>query len=279
MLSAIIVDDEQLARDELDFLLQSTGEVTILAHGHNGLDAVQLAKEHNPDLLFLDVQMPALDGFGAIKKLLASKAPMPLIVFATAFDEYAVKAFEVNALDYILKPYDKKRVIQAVQKAKHQIELKAAPEPEAAVSVSPDSATKESKIEALLRMLESQQSQQQQPRPAHPPTKILLRNAGRMFLVDQKDICYASIQEGVITVVTHQMEGESNVRTLEELLDMLNPNLFWRAHRGYLVNINRIREVVPWFKSSYQLRMDDKKQTEIPVSRAQTKRLRELFKL
>jgi two-component system, LytTR family, response regulator LytT len=285
MLSAIIVDDEQLARDELDFLLQSTGEVTILAHGHNGLDAVQLAKEHTPDLLFLDVHMPALDGFGAIKKLLASKAHMPLIVFATAFDEYAVKAFEVNALDYILKPYDKKRVIQAVQKAKHQIELKAVPGPEAAASPSSDSATNESKIEALLRMFESQQSQQQQPqpqpqqRPAHPPTKILLRSAGRMFLVDQKDICYASIQEGVITVVTHQMEGESNVRTLEELLDMLNPNLFWRAHRGYLVNINRIREVVPWFKSSYQLRMDDKKQTEIPVSRAQTKRLRELFKL
>jgi two-component system LytT family response regulator/two-component system response regulator LytT len=103
-----------------------------------------------------------------------------------------------------------------------------------------------------------------------------------MFLVDQKDICYAWIEDGVITVVTAGtagMEGQSNCRTLEELLDSLDTKLFWRAHRSYLVNINRIREVVPWFKSSYQLRMDDKKQTEIPVSRAQTKRLRELFGL
>jgi two-component system LytT family response regulator/two-component system response regulator LytT len=103
-----------------------------------------------------------------------------------------------------------------------------------------------------------------------------------MFLVDQRDICYAWIEDGVITVVTGGpvgMEGQSNCRTLEELLASLDTNLFWRAHRSYLVNINRIREVVPWFKSSYQLRMDDKKQTEVPVSRAQTKRLRELFRL
>ena len=110
----------------------------------------------------------------------------------------------------------------------------------------------------------------------------LIKAAGRLFLVDQKDICYASIEDGVISVVTagaNGLEGQSNCRTLEELLDSLDSNLFWRAHRSFLVNINRIREVVPWFKSSYQLRMDDKKQTEIPVSRAQTKRLRELFGL
>ncbi len=110
----------------------------------------------------------------------------------------------------------------------------------------------------------------------------MIKAGGRLFLVNQKDIGFASIEEGVITVVTggpNGMEGQSNCRTLEELLESLDPNLFWRAHRSYLVNINRIKEVVPWFKSSYQLRMDDKKQTEIPVSRAQTKRLRELFGL
>ena len=107
----------------------------------------------------------------------------------------------------------------------------------------------------------------------------MLRSAGRMILVDQKDICFAAIVDGVITVVTANVEGHSNCRTLEELLESLDGNLFWRAHRSYLVNVNRIREVVPWFKSSYQVKMDDKKQTEIPVSRAQTKRLRELFKL
>jgi two-component system LytT family response regulator/two-component system response regulator LytT len=97
--------------------------------------------------------------------------------------------------------------------------------------------------------------------------------------VDAQDIIYATIEDGLITVVTTQMEGMSNYRTIEELQSNLDPDTFWRVHRSYLVNINRIREVIPWFRSSYQLRMDDKKQTEIPVSRVQTKRLRALLKL
>jgi two-component system, LytTR family, response regulator len=126
-----------------------------------------------------------------------------------------------------------------------------------------------------VKLLEAQS----QPQAATRSSKIMIRAAGRLMLVDQKDICYASIEDGVISVVTAQMEGQSNCRTLEELLESLDPGQFWRAHRGYVVNINRIKEVVPWFKSSYQLRMDDKKQTEVPVSRAQTRRLRELFGL
>jgi len=256
-LSAVIVDDEQLARDELAFLLKNVGDVDVVAQGKNGVEAVNLIREHNPDLVFLDVQMPGLDGFGVIKKLLDRKVPLPKIVFATAFDQYAVKAFEVNAVDYLLKPFDKKRVAQSVQRARSKVEV----------------GTSTDKIDTLVRMLESQKPQ---------PAKILLKAAGRLFLVNQKDICFASIEDGIITVVTsgpNGMEGQSNCRTLEELLDSLDPNLFWRAHRSFLVNINRIKEVVPWFKSSYQLRMDDKKQSEIPVSRAQTKRLRELFRL
>jgi two-component system response regulator LytT len=257
-LSAVIVDDEQLARDELAFLLKGAGDVDVVAQGKNGLEAVHLIREHSPDLVFLDVQMPGLDGFGVIKKLLDKKIPLPKIVFSTAFDQYAVKAFEVNAVDYLLKPFDKKRVAQSVQKARAKM----------------DAGAPSDKFETLVRMLESQKTQ--------PTSKVLIKSAGRLFLVDQKDICYASIEDGVISVVTAGMngtEGQSNCRTLEELLDSLDPKLFWRAHRSYLVNINRIKEVVPWFKSSYQLRMDDKKQTEVPVSRAQTKRLRELFGL
>jgi len=257
-LSAVIVDDEQLARDELAFLLKDVGDVDVVAQGKNGLEGVNLIREHNPDLVFLDVQMPGLDGFGVIKKLLDKKVSLPKIVFATAFDQYAVKAFEVNAVDYLLKPFDKKRVAQSVQKVRAKLE---------SGSASSD------KLETLVRMLESQKPQ---------ASKILIKAGGRLFLVNQKDIGFASIEEGVITVVTSGpsgMEGQSNCRTLEELLDSLDPNLFWRAHRSYLVNINRIKEVVPWFKSSYQLRKDDRKQTEIPVSRAQTKRLRELFGL
>jgi len=257
-LSAVIVDDEQLAREELAFLLKNIGDVEVVAQGKNGLEAVNLIREHSPDLVFLDVQMPGLDGFGVIKKLLDRKLPLPKIVFATAFDQYAVKAFEVNAVDYLLKPFDKKRVAQSVQKARAKTEARGA---------SSD------RFETLVKMLEAQKPQ---------ASKLLLKTAGRLFLVNQRDICFASIEDGIITVVTsgvNGLEGQSNCRTLEELLDSLEPNLFWRAHRSYLVNINRIREVVPWFKSSYQLRMDDKKQTEIPVSRAQTKRLRELFRM
>jgi two-component system response regulator LytT len=260
-LSAVIVDDEQLARDELLFLLKSAGDVEVVAQGHNGLEAVNLIKEHNPDIVFLDVQMPGLDGFGVIKKLLDKKIRVPQVVFATAFDQYAVKAFEVNAVDYLLKPFDKKRVGEALQRARKKMEATAAP-------------ASNDKLDALVKMLE----EKEQHRKAHPQ-KILIKSAGRLFLVDQKEICYSSIEDGIISVVTASLEGQSNCRTLEELLASLDPNVFWRAHRSYLVNINRIREVVPWFKSSYMLRMDDKKQTEIPVSRAQTRRLRELFRL
>ncbi len=254
-LSAVIVDDEQLARDELSYLLKSVDDIDIVAQGSNGLEAVNLIKEHSPDLVFLDVQMPGLDGFGVIKKLLDKKISVPQIVFATAFDQYAVKAFEVNAIDYLLKPFDKKRVVQAIDKARKKLQ---------GTSAGSD------KLETLVKMLEAQRPQN---------SKVLVRAAGRLLLVEQKDVCFASIEDGVISVVSTTLEGQSNCRTLEELLDGLDSDMFWRAHRSYVVNINRIKEVVPWFKSSYQLRMDDKKQTEIPVSRAQTKRLRELFGL
>ncbi|HWR37504.1 MAG TPA: LytTR family DNA-binding domain-containing protein [Clostridia bacterium] len=254
-LSVVIVDDEQLARDELAYLLTSVTDVDVVAQGKNGVEAVNIIREFSPDVVFLDVQMPGLDGFGVIKKLLDRKVPMPQIVFTTAFDQYAVKAFEVNVVDYLLKPIDKKRVELAIEKARKNLEPAASPN---------------DKLETLVRMLEQQKPQ---------TSKVLLKAGGRLFLVDQKDICYASIEDGVITVVAHSMEGQSNCRTLEELLASLDPALFWRAHRSYLVNINRIKEVVPWFKSSYQIRMDDRKQTEIPVSRAQTRRLRDLFGL
>lgn len=254
-LSAVIIDDEQLARDELSYLLKSVDDVNIVAQGHNGLEAINLIKEYSPDVVFLDVQMPGLDGFGVIKKLMDKKISLPQFIFATAFDQYAVKAFEVNAIDYLLKPFDKKRVSQAIEKARRRLQ-----------GATPDS----DKIDTLVKMLEAQRPQN---------SKVLLRSAGRLLLVDQKDVCFASIEDGIISVVTTSGEGHSNCRTLEELLSGLDSDMFWRAHRSFVVNINRIKEVVPWFKSSYQLRMDDRKQTEIPVSRAQTKRLRELFGL
>jgi two-component system response regulator LytT len=277
-LSALIIDDEQLARDELKYLLDSVGDVDVVAQGENGIEAIELIEEHHPDLVFLDVQMPGLDGFGVLKQLaergtakaLASEEqdPLPQIVFATAYDQYAVRAFDVNAVDYLLKPFDRARVQQAVERVKSR--MAGGPEAGSAVQAQ---AQPQSQIDALLKLLGNR------PGAAAQHAKLIVQAQSRLLLVDQAEICYAAIDEGVIRVVTQQFEGQSKCRTLEELLEQLDPALFWRAHRGFVVNINHIREVVPWFKSSYQLRMNDKKQTEIPVSRSQTRHLRELFNL
>jgi two-component system response regulator LytT len=260
-LTALIIDDEPLARQELRYLLDSMGGVEVLADGTNGIEAVELIRQHKPEVVFLDVQMPGLDGFAVLKKLIEKKIPLPQIVFATAYDQYAVRAFEVNAADYLLKPFDRKRVKQTVDKAAAR--LAAAPE-----------SHSDAKLDALLRLVEER---------AHSPKvslgKIVVRAQSRLLLVDQGEICFASIDDGAIQVTTAAIEGQSNCRTLEELMEQLNPETFWRAHRSFVVNLQHIREVVPWFNSSYQLRMDDRKQTEIPVSRSQTKRLRELFNL
>lgn len=260
-LTALIVDDEPLARQELRYLLDAIGGITVLAEATNGIEAVDLVRKHNPDLLFLDVQMPGLDGFAVLKKLRTLRIPIPQIVFATAYDQYAVQAFDVNAADYLLKPFDRKRVEQTVEKA--------------SISLGNNGESlSESKLDALLRLVE----EQAQPLRAGSG-KVVVRAQNRLLLVDQQEICFASIDEGAIHVVTKTVEGQANCRTLEELMEQLSPDTFWRAHRSYIVNLQHIREVVPWFNSSYQLRMDDRSQTEIPVSRSQTKRLRELFNL
>ena len=113
-LTALIIDDEQLARDELNYLIKNVDGIEIVAQGKNGVEAINLIREHSPDIVFLDVQMPGLDGFGVIKKLLDKKVAMPQFIFATAFDQYAVKAFEVNAIDYLLKPFSEDALLNAV---------------------------------------------------------------------------------------------------------------------------------------------------------------------
>ena len=287
-LTSLIIDDEPLARQELQYLLEAAGDVSVLAQGTNGIEAVDLIRTHKPDVIFLDVRMPGLDGFAVLKKVLAldRKFHLPEVVFATAFDQYAVKAFEVNAVDYLLKPFDEKRVIKTLEKVRTRIAANAGNGEIPAGHAAPAElgADAAAKLDALLRMVEGQaaQASASPAGSAHNPTKsskVVVRAQSRLLLVDQKDVCFAAIEDGRISVVTKTVEGDSNCRTLEELMDQLDPEQFWRAHRSFVVNIQHIREVVPWFKSSYQLRMDDRKQTEIPVSRSQTKRLRELFNL
>jgi two-component system, LytTR family, response regulator LytT len=286
-ISALIIDDEQLAREELKYLLDQVGGVDVVGQGANGIEAVDLIEEHHPDLVFLDVQMPGQDGFAVIQRVMernrtkavkaaagvvTEESHLPQFVFATAYDQYAVRAFEVNAVDYLLKPFDQTRVQAAVERASARIGAGNAS------ASAPDAAPQseiESQLDALLRLLNRSQGAER----AAAPAKLIVQAQSRLLLVDQAEICFAAIDEGVIRIVTRTFEGQSKCRTLEELLELLDPARFWRAHRGYVVNIDQIREVMPWFKSSYQLRMNDKQHTEIPVSRAQTKRLRELFKL
>jgi len=276
-ISALIIDDEQLAREELKYLLDSVGGVDVLAQGANGIEAVDLIEEHHPDLVFLDVQMPGEDGFAVIQRVMersrAGKPPTPLphFVFATAYDQYAVRAFDVNAVDYLLKPFDRARVFEAVERVRARLAAGGS-----GSAAAPDA---EAQLDRLLRLLDRQEGRPQASEQGRAPAKLIVLAQSRLLLVDQAEICFAAIDEGVIRVVTRTFEGQSKCRTLEELMELLDPARFWRAHRGFVVNIDQIREVMPWFKSSYQLRMNDKLQTEIPVSRAQTKRLRELFNL
>src|SRR5580693_4403873 len=154
-LTALIIDDEPLARQELQYLLDAAGDVQVLAQGTNGIEAVELIRTHKPDVLFLDVQMPGLDGFAALKKVLShdKKGRLPQVVFATAYDQYAVRAFEVNAVDYLLKPFDKARLVKTLEK----VRLKAAAASDTAgtstLSSGLDTAA-EAKLDALLRMVE-----------------------------------------------------------------------------------------------------------------------------
>jgi two-component system, LytTR family, response regulator LytT len=257
-ISTLIVDDEKPARDELAFLLKSFPEVRLVGQGKNGVEALSLIKEHAPDLVFLDVQMPGLDGFGVLKRLVDRKAKLPHIVFATAFDNYAVQAFEVNAVDYVLKPFDRVRLAKAIQRAKKLLEADSSP-------------ALQLQLETLVNQIGAAKTAQ--------PVKLLVKTQHRLLLVDADDVIFASIDDGLISVVAKDVEGSSNYRTLDELQDSLDSERFWRPHRSYLVNINHIKEVVPWFKSSYMLKMADKRNSEIPVSRGQTKRLRSLLRM
>ena len=257
-INTIIVDDEKPARDELAFLLKGFPEINVIGQGKNGVEAVSLIKEHSPDLVFLDVKMPGLDGFGVLKKIVERKMKMPHVVFATAFDQYAVQAFDVNAVDYILKPFDKARIAKAIARARKMLETQT-------------SATE--RLEQLVSQLGAGKQS------SSPPVRLLVKSQQRLLLVDGEDLVFAAIQDGIISVMARDAEGTSNYRTLEDLNGALDSESFWRPHRSYLVNIHHIKEVVPWFNSTYMLKMSDKKQTEIPVSRSQIKRMRELFKL
>ncbi len=252
-LTAVVADDEQLAREELCFLLGRIEGVEIVAQASDGIQALDDIGRLAPDVAFLDVQMPGLTGFEVARRLLENGSDLA-VVFVTAYDHRAVEAFEVNAVDYVLKPVEASRLEQAVQRARKR----RAEQPLG------------DQLERLVRLMAAQKDRRNQ---------IAVKMTDRIALVQADDIIYASLAEDSITIVTGQVSGSSNYRTLDELQARLDPDVFWRVHRSHLVNINKIKEIVPWFSRNYILRMKDTKATEIPVSRSQTRRLRDYLKL
>ncbi len=253
-LRAVIVDDEQLARDELCYLIDEVGGVDIVAQAGNGLEALEAIARTGPELVFLDVQMPGLTGFEVARQL-ADREPPVTVIFVTAFDRHAIEAFEVNAADYLLKPVEANRLEQAIQRARRR--------------VTPPAAMNE-QLERIVQLVEARRGR---------PEQVAVRVGERVLLVQAEDIIFASMADESINIVTSQVSGTCSFRTLDELQTRLDPEVFWRVHRSHLVNINKIKEIVPWFSRNFILRMKDAKGTEIPVSRSQTRRLREYLKL
>ena len=258
MIKAIVVDDEQLAREELCFQLQQLTDVEVIGQAGNGLEALTTIERSEPDLVFLDVQMPGLTGFEVARRLLEDEHA-PAVVFVTAYDQHAIEAFEVNAVDYLLKPVDASRLEQAIQRARKRL-----------TSDRAAAGPLNDQLEQFVKMMTGRQTRRDQ---------VAVKVGERFLLVQAEEIIYASLADESINIVTGQVSGSSNYRTLDDLQARLDPEVFWRVHRSHLVNINKIKEIVPWFSRNYILRMKDAKATEIPVSRSQTKRLREYLKL
>jgi two-component system LytT family response regulator/two-component system response regulator LytT len=267
-LRAVLVDDEQLARDELGYLLSQLEAVEVIGQAGNGVEALKTIERLQPDLVFLDVQMPGLTGFEVARRIM-DHGPSTHIVFVTAYDQHAIEAFEVNAVDYLLKPVDPARLEVALQRARRRISFERL-NADAAMNSRIDTGFSNDQLEKIVQLVSERQSRRE---------RLAVKVGERFLLVQAEDIIYASLADESITVVTSQHAGTSNYRTLDELQARLDPAVFWRVHRSHLVNINKIKEIVPWFSRNYILRMKDDKSTEIPVSRMQTRRLREYLKL
>ena len=259
VIRAVVIDDERPARNELCFLLEQLDDVEIVGQASDGVDAMQVIREQKPDLVLLDIQMPGRTGFEVARELLLREVDTQ-IVFVTAFDQYALEAFEVNAVDYLLKPVEAARLAQTIERVRDRLSRRD----------TADRVLADDQLERVLQHVSERQSRRE---------RVALKVGERFQLVPSEDIIYASLADEVITVVAGGLTGTSNFRTLDELQSNLDPEVFWRVHRSHLVNINKVKEIVPWFSRNYILKMTDPKGTEIPVSRAQTKKLREYLSL
>jgi two-component system LytT family response regulator len=245
-LRILIVDDETPARERLKRLLADIEGVELIGEAEDGPQAVNLIEQEQPDLVLLDIQMPGLDGFGVIEAL----TEPPPIVFVTAYDEYAIRAFEVNALDYLLKPFSKERLEKAIRRAQE------------AQAEGRDFA---SRLAPLLESLASQ---------GHYLTRLAVRDRDHLRVLDADEVDWIGV-ENEQTVVHAGGSAYPIQRTLTELEARLDPACFFRAHRSVLVNLDRVKEIIPWFKGSHKLRLTTGE--EVELSRAQARVLRKML--
>jgi two-component system LytT family response regulator len=238
------VDDEPLARQRLTRLLDAFPAIELVGEAENGREAVGRIRELRPDLVFLDIQMPGWDGFRVIEEL---EAP-PYIVFATAFDEYALRAFDAAAVDYLLKPIDPKRLAVAVERAL-------------------DAASRRDFGDKLSRLAEALDKQEGQPL-----RHIGVRKGDRIVVVRPEDVFYFEARAKETSLFTKDHEHIVD-RSLKQLEGELDSRRFFRCHRSFIVNLDRVAEVLPWFGGGLLARLTDRR--EVPVSRRQAGTLRE----
>jgi DNA-binding LytR/AlgR family response regulator len=250
---ALIVDDEEPARSRLRRLLAAHAEIEIAGEARDGLDAIQRIEQLRPDLLFLDIAMPGLTGFEVLQAV-PPQVPLPLVIFVTGFDRHALAAFEANALAYLLKPVETERLAQAVERA-----LKLG----AASDEARDDAQKErARVHRVAR---------EAPKVLR---QIVCRSQGRLLLMPPEQILWFEVQSGIVKARTETGAFWVNYQ-LAELEASLPVDLFFRARREALVNVSRIREIRPYFKSGFLLIMADAAATEIVVSERQARLFRQ----
>jgi two-component system LytT family response regulator len=242
----LIVDDEPPARERLKRLLDDIEGVALIGEAEDGAQAVEMIERERPDLVLLDIQMPGLDGFGVVEAL---EDPPPL-VFVTAYDQYAIRAFEVSALDYLLKPFSRERLEKAIRRAQ-------------------EAQGEEQDVAARLRpLLESLAAQ------GRYLARLAVRERDRIRVLDVDEVDWIGIgDEGVVVHVGER--AYPTRRTLAELEARLDPACFFRAHRSAIVNLSRVKEVIPWFKGSHRLRLTTG--AEVDLSRAQARALRKIL--
>jgi two-component system LytT family response regulator len=270
-ISTVIVDDEPLARKGLFLRLAEFDNIDIVGECKNGIEAVALIPQVRPDLVFLDIQMPGLNGFQVINKLQELKQPIPLIVFVTAFDSYAIKAFDVHALDYVLKPVDERRLKEAVDKVLLTLERKQQDGDNQKLARLVADFTGDD-CEDILRKLASGESITTNPYP----DILAIKDGSEVTRVEVSDIQWIDAAGDYMCVhatdQTHIMR-----RTMKELEQELDPRKFVRAHRSAIVNIKYVQKMVSHISGEYHLILNNG--TELKVSRSHRDRVKDMIKL